>query len=121
MNTDNLDSEFLFRLLFSWFAQEKNWALRDSLTPYSGSRTSVVAQSGQSVAKKAAASKHLGELLLLACDVMNLPLNELARVSGVKITRISEVVQGQTPTSDESVNLKSAMVKFANERGLIHL
>jgi hypothetical protein len=101
-----LSEAFLLRIVLSWYANPANWAASGGQGPYSSTRSSSASIDSGRAAARAAMAQGVGPLILLVMDLLNQPMNELARVSGLDIPRLSLIVQGLEPTREESIQLR---------------
>lgn len=116
MSDDGLTSEFLFRIILSWYANPLNWASQASYGPYSAAATTAAARDHGTSAARAVSAKGIGDLILVALDVSGGHINELARRANMSVTRLSEIVRDSPMTPEESQLLRVGVQSFFTSR-----
>lgn len=109
-----IDTDFLLRVVLAWYASPANWSNATAQGPYSSTKSSPASVDGGKKASRAVWSKGVGPLILLVMDTIGQPLNELSRVSGIEVPRLSLIIQGADPTHDESVSLRAGISVLAH-------
>lgn len=113
-----ITEEFLLRTVLAWYASSVNWSTPTVQGPYSSTtRTPAVVADGGRAASRAINARGVGPLILLVMDLIGQPLNELSRVSGIEVPRLSLIIQGSEPSPSESVNLKMGVKVLASLAG----
>lgn len=116
-DSEDLTEGFLLRIVLAWYADPGNWAPNGPSSPYAHlGRSGVAADFGRK-ARAVLTSKSVGDLLRVSCDVLDVPVTEVARRSRMSMARIAEIVSGSPAERDESVALRSSIESLIKSRG----
>lgn len=69
-------------------------------------------------ARAALSAQSIGELFRISCDILDIPITEVSRRSGVSMARIADIVSGSPFKGEESSALRTgvdSMIRLKKE------